>query len=175
MTSRHLAHACAAMFLTFTSLSTPAMSGDTSQVGDIIVENPWSRATPRAAKVGAGYVTIKNTGSIDDRLVSVSSPIAGVTEIHTMSITDGVMKMRKLPDGIVIPAGESIALKPGGDHVMFMKLKAPIKTGDDVKTTLTFEKAGAIEVTFDAVKIGGTPKRGSHSGATDKKAKRGSH
>jgi len=157
----------AALCALFLSLA-PASAHDGKQmtkVGDLVIHQPWSRATPRSAKVGAGYLKIENKGDTADRLVSVSSPIAGVTQIHAMSITDGVMKMRELKDGVNIPAGGSVMLKPGGNHIMFMKLGAPIRKGEAFEATLTFEKAGTATVTFMPVKIGGTPKgmkRGSH-------------
>ncbi|MEL7543648.1 MAG: copper chaperone PCu(A)C [Pseudomonadota bacterium] len=170
--------AFAVTFATSAALASPVSAGSATKVGDLVIEQPWSRATPKAAKVGAGYLTITNNGAGADRLLAVSSPIAGVTEIHTMTVTDGIMKMRKLQDGIEIPAGESITLAPGGDHVMFMQLKTPIRKDDKIAATLTFEKAGTVNVTFGAVKIGSTPKgvaRGSHAGKTTTKAKRGSH
>jgi len=115
----------------------------------ISIENPFSRATPGGAKVGAGYMTIINKGTAADRLVSATSPAAGKVEIHEMSMQDNVMKMRELPAGLPIEAGKSISLAPGGYHLMLMGLKAPLKQGDKVPVTLTFAKAGKIEVTLD--------------------------
>jgi copper(I)-binding protein len=89
-------------------------------------------------------------GSEDDRLVSASTDVAKKTEIHTMTMDGGVMRMRPLTDGVVIPAGAKVALKPGGEHIMIMGLKNGIESGSDVTITLVFEKAGAIDVTFPA-------------------------
>ncbi|MEL6288899.1 MAG: copper chaperone PCu(A)C [Pseudomonadota bacterium] len=142
--------------------------------GSLTIEQPWARATPKAAKVGAGYIRITNNGSADDRLVSAETDIAGVTELHTMSMTDGVMRMRRMENGLVIKAGETIELAPGGDHIMFMRLPAPITKDQKFKTRLLFEKAGPIEVTFSAVRIGGTPK-GAKRGSHGAQPTRGSH
>ena len=82
------------------------------KAGDIAIEAPWSRATPGGAKVAAGYLTIKNGGAAPDRLVSATADIAERTEIHEMSMTDGMMKMRQVTDGVAVPAGGSVALAP---------------------------------------------------------------
>ena len=122
--------------------------------GSISIEKPFSRATPGGAKVGAGYMTITNKGATADRLVSASSPVAGKVEIHEMTMQDGIMKMRELPGGLPIAAGKSASLAPGGYHIMLMELKGPLKQGDKVPVTLTFEKAGKVEVTLDVQGIG---------------------
>jgi uncharacterized protein YcnI/copper(I)-binding protein len=96
--------------------------------------------------VGGGYVTIDNSGSADDRLVSASSPLAGTVELHEMAMVGDVMKMRRVDGGIALPAGKTTELKPGGLHIMFMKVKEPFKEGAKVPVTLTFEKAGAVDV-----------------------------
>ncbi len=140
-----------------THLQPPAIT-----VGDLRIQNAWSRATPKTAKVGAGYVTIENTGSSADRLLKVESAIAGHAEVHEMKMTDGVMKMRPLSTGLEIPAGGSVTLKPGGNHIMFMKLAGPIQKDAPFKATLTFEKAGAVTLTFNTVKVGGTPDHSGH-------------
>jgi copper(I)-binding protein len=118
--------------------------------GSLMLEGVWVRATATGAPTSAGYVTIHNTGSEDDRLVSASTDVAKKTEIHTMTMDGGVMRMRPLTDGVVIPAGAKVALKPGGEHIMIMGLKNGIESGSDVTITLVFEKAGAIDVTFPA-------------------------
>lgn len=126
------------------------------RVGDIEIDHPWSRATPAGAKVAAGYVTIKNEGSSPDRLIAATGVIAGKTQIHEMAVdTSGVMTMRELAGGLEIPAGGEVALKPGSFHIMFMDLKEPAKEGQAFKGTLTFEKAGTVDVEFAVGKIGG--------------------
>lgn len=128
------------------------------KVGDLLIHKPWSRATPKTAKVGAGYLRVENTGTAPDRLIKIDAAIAGHAEVHEMKMTNGVMKMRRLDGGVEIPAGQSITLKPGANHIMFMKLAGPIQKDQPFKAKLTFERAGIVEVTFSTVKIGGTLK-----------------
>lgn len=131
--------------------------------GRLSVETPWSRATPRGAKVGGGYLTITNSGKEADRLVSASSPIAGKVELHEMSMDGGIMKMRPLPKGIAVAAGATVSLAPGGLHVMFLDLKQPLQQGERFPARLTFEKAGVMDVTFEVRAIGaGSGGHGGH-------------
>jgi len=123
-------------------------AADEFKAGEISVQQPWSRATPGGATVGAGYLTITSGAETPDRLVSVSAEIAGRAEIHRMEMAHGVMKMRPLPEGVEIPAHGSVALVPGAYHVMLFDLKRPLKEGDSFPATLTFEKAGPLDVTF---------------------------
>ena len=122
--------------------------------GSITVEHPWSRATPGGAQVATGYLTIENDGSEPDRLVSATAEIAGQTGIHQMSMVDGVMKMRELTEGLPVPVGGSVVLEPNSYHLMFTGLKEPLKEGDEFSGTLTFEKAGTLDVTFEVEGIG---------------------
>ncbi|MBR1220110.1 DUF1775 domain-containing protein [Bradyrhizobium sp. U87765 SZCCT0131] len=136
-------------------MSTPATTGnDIYKAGDLTITAPWTRATPGGAKIGGGYLKITNNGKSVDRFVGGSAPFAGRVEIHEMSMTDGVMKMRPLPNGLEIKPGETVELKPGGFHVMFMDLKQPFKQGDSLKTTLEFEKAGKVDVNFSVNGVG---------------------
>jgi copper(I)-binding protein len=98
----------------------------------ILIEKPFSRATPGGSQVGVGYMAIINTGSTADRLVSASSPAAGKVQVHEMVMQNGVMKMRELPDGLPIEARKTVSLAPGGNHLMLMGLKNPLKQGDKV-------------------------------------------
>lgn len=118
------------------------------KVGDLIVARPWSRPTPGGAKVVAGYMRITNTGASPDRLVGGSTPIAGRFEIHASALTDGVMKMRRLVDGIEIAPGETVIFKPGGKHLMLADLTAAVEEGAPFPATLIFEKAGPVTVEF---------------------------
>lgn len=133
------------------------------KVGNLEIEHPWSRATPEGAKVAAGYLVIKNDSATPDRLVSVTADIAGVGEIHEMSVVDGVMTMRQLGDGIEIPANGEVKLEPGSYHLMFKDLKRPAKEGEKFAGTLTFEKAGAVSVEFAVTAVGGGD-HGKHGG-----------
>ncbi len=123
------------------------------KAGDLTIENPWARATPKGAEVGAGYLEIRNNGASSDRLTGGSADFAGV-EIHEMKMEGGVMKMRELKDGLEIPAHGSVKLAPSGFHIMFTGLKRPLVKGETVKATLTFEHAGAVAVDFAVQGVG---------------------
>jgi len=114
--------------------------------GELNISLPFTRATLPNAPVGGGFLTIENTGTEADRLVSVSSDVAGDTQIHEMAMQGEVMKMRQLTEGLEIPAGETVVLAPGGFHIMFLGLKQAFVEGETVAVTLTFEKAGAVDV-----------------------------
>ena len=117
------------------------------------VVSPWARATPAGAQTGAAYMTLVNKGAAADRLVSASTPLAAVTEFHKTVDDNGVMKMLPV-DGIEVHAGSQAVLKPGGYHVMLMKLAHPLEVGQSFPLTLTFEKAGTITVSVKVQKIG---------------------
>jgi copper(I)-binding protein len=122
--------------------------------GSITVEDPWTRATPKDAKVAAGYLTIKNEGAEPDRLVSASAGFAGKAEMHQSSMLDGMMKMRPAAEGIEIPPGSTVTFGPGGYHLMFTDLAAPLIQGDTVSGELVFERAGKVEVVFKVLGMG---------------------
>lgn len=124
------------------------------KAGALTLKQPWTRAT--AGTVGAGFVEIVNAGKTADQLVSASSPASGRMEIHTMTMEGGIMRMRPLPDGIAIPAGATASLKPGGNHLMLIGLKAPLAQGQTVPVTLTFKKAGAVKVQLTVEAPGAT-------------------
>jgi len=121
--------------------------------GDITIDHPWARATPGAAKNGAAFLTLSNAGAAGDTLLSASSGVAKKTELHTHQMTDGVMKMRQV-EKIDVAAGGTTELKPGGLHIMFMGLHKPLKEGSSFPLTLTFEKAGSVEVEVKVEKVG---------------------
>lgn len=133
------------------------------KAGDLEIMHPWSRAIPEGAKVAAGYVTIANHGATADRLVGAQGEIADVGQIHEMSVdAAGVMTMREVSGGVEIPAGQTVELKPGAMHIMFMQLKQAPEAGKKFKGTLTFEKAGAVAVEFAVEPIGGKPADEGH-------------
>jgi periplasmic copper chaperone A len=134
----------AGLAMAFPSLA----QAQTYKAGDLEISQVWSRATPKGSKIAAGYLTITNNGKTADKLVSVSAPSAKQVEVHEMAMKDGVMTMRPIPGGIAIGSGKSIKLTPGGLHMMFMNIAAPLKQGDSFPATLVFEKAGAVEVMF---------------------------
>lgn len=134
-------------------ISVPASAEDIVK-GDLTISKTWTRATPPKARNGGGFAEIKNAGSEADRLIAATSPVAKKVELHEMAVNDGIMKMRELEAGIDVPAGETVALKPGGLHIMFMGLNEPFKEGSSVPVVLTFEKAGDVEIVLDVNKMG---------------------
>lgn len=148
-----------AMAMALTAGGIVAMAHDYTREG-LKVEHPWARATPGKAQTGAGYVTVTNNGGAADRLTGGESPAANSVEIHTMSMDNGVMRMRALPDGVAIGPGETVVLEPGGMHLMFMGLKTPFEKDDEIPVTLHFEQAGAVEVMMTVEAMGAM--KGSH-------------
>ncbi len=124
------------------------------KAGDLVITQAWTRATPKGAKIGTGYLTIENKGSAPDRLIGGSADIAGKVEVHEMAMKDGVMKMRALDDGLTIEPGKTVKLAPGGYHLMMFDLKSPLKQGDTLPITLKFEKAGEVKVSLAVEGIG---------------------
>jgi copper(I)-binding protein len=126
------------------------------KVGNIEVGHPWAKATVPGQPVAGGFLKITNNGSEADRLVKVSSDVSDNIQLHDMKIEEGIMKMGEVAGGIEVAPGATVELKPGALHVMFMGIKAPFKEGEAVKATLTFEKAGTVDVEFkiDAAKPG---------------------
>ncbi|MBI1685764.1 copper chaperone PCu(A)C [Caulobacter hibisci] len=110
----------------------------------VAVADAWCRAAPAGAMAGGCYVTL--TAAADDRLVAVETPAAKRGEIHIMSMDGGVMRMRKLADGIALPAGQAVALKPGAEHLMIIGPKIALKDGAKVPLTLKFAKAPPVTV-----------------------------
>lgn len=115
----------------------------------VIVETPWARATPPGAPVAGGFLTVRNSGRSADRLLSASSPDAERVEIHEMRMDDGMMRMRRIDDGLAIAPNATLELKPGGYHLMFIKPAHPFVAGETVTATLRFERGGTREVRFE--------------------------
>jgi hypothetical protein len=152
------------LVLALSLAAAPALAQQT-KVGDLTIEQPWARATPKGAAVGAGYLEIRNAGASPDRLTGGSADFAGV-EIHQMKMDKGVMTMRQVKDGLEIPAHGSVKLAPSGYHLMFTGLKHALVKGESVKATLTFEHAGPVTVEFPVQGIGASgPAAGAKDGA----------
>jgi copper(I)-binding protein len=132
-------------------------------VGSIHISQPWSRATPKGAKAGAGYMTITNKGTTPDKVSCISDDASAQCEIHSMTMEGGVMKMRPVEGGLEITPGETVTLVPSGFHVMFRDLKHPLEEGKTVKATLKFDKAGSVDVECPILAIG-APAPGTASG-----------
>lgn len=109
------------------------------------ISRPFTRATPPGGQVAGAFMSIENRGKDADRLVGVSSPVAGLAQVHEMAMAGGLMQMRAV-QGIELKPGATVQLRPGGYHIMLEALKQPLKQGDQIPLTLTFEKAGPIEI-----------------------------
>jgi periplasmic copper chaperone A len=135
------------------AFAAPPALADSIKAGDLTIDSPWARATPKGSPVGAGYLTIKNDGASADRLTGVTVDFATV-QVHEMKMTDGVMQMREITGGLEIPAHNSVALAPNGDHLMFVGLKHPLAKGETVKATLSFEHAGQVAIDMPVLAVG---------------------
>ena len=113
--------------------------------GELLIAQPWSPPTPPTAAVGAVYLSITNRGATADRLVAVSTPVAGSAEIHESRTLNGMVTMDQLP-ALDCPAHATVTIAPGGLHIMLLGLKRPLAAGADFPLTLRFEGAGAVTV-----------------------------
>ncbi|MCH8496999.1 MAG: copper chaperone PCu(A)C [Marinobacter sp.] len=127
------------------ALSPVTMAHD-YRVGSLEIDHPWSRPTPPGMPVGVGYMVITNHGSDDVRLVAAESPRTETVSIHESFMEGGVMRMQTMADGLLIPAGATVELKPHSYHLMLEGLNAPLKEGERVALTLTFDGAPTAEV-----------------------------
>lgn len=127
--------------------ASPAWAHD-YKVGSLEINHPWTRATAPSARSGGGFLTIVNKGDVPDRLISARSDASEKVEIHEMKMDGNIMRMRELEKGLELSPGATVLLKPGGYHIMFMELKAPMTKGTKVPVTLVFERAGSIVVDF---------------------------
>jgi copper(I)-binding protein len=136
----------------------------TYKAGALVIEAPWTRATPGKSSIGAGFVKITNTGKEPDRLIGGSAELAKTFEVHEMSMSGNVMKMRRLDKGLEIKPGQSVELKPSSYHIMFIGLARPLKVDETIKGTLVFERAGTVSVEYSVRPIGAQPagKSGGH-------------
>lgn len=143
-----------AAFAAAVSLWSPGAQAGDYTIGDITVSGPWARASAGKVKNGAAYVTqIVNNGHQVDRLTGVDTPAAKKASLHTSKMEDDIMKMLPVK-AIEVKPGEPAVMKPGGLHIMLMGLKAPLKMGDMFPMTLTFEKAGTLEIKVMVVEPG---------------------
>ncbi|MFZ3154755.1 copper chaperone PCu(A)C [Pseudomonas sp.] len=113
--------------------------------GELHIEHPWSREMPAVAPTAAVYFVLHNQGAEVDRLLSVSTPHAGKAELHEHIHADGLMKMQQVQN-VAIPVGGAVKFASMGYHVMLFNLQQQAKDGERFPLTLTFEKAGAVEV-----------------------------
>ncbi len=114
---------------------------------DIRVENVWGRPSPQMTEAGAVYMVIKNDGDQDDKLIAAKTDVCEVVELHQSMLEGDVMSMHPVEGGVIeIPAGGSVELKPGGLHLMLIRLKSPLEQGASIALTLVFEKSGQVGV-----------------------------
>jgi copper(I)-binding protein len=125
-----------------------ASVGHAIAAGPITIERPWARASAPGQTVGGGFMTIVHQDDGEDRLISASTPIAREVQIHSMNMDGGVMRMRPVEGGLAIPAGGRVVLQPGGLHLMFMDIGAPLVAGSTFPVTLRFAKTGEVKVEF---------------------------
>ena len=111
---------------------------------DIQVTGAWARKPLTSKGNSAAFMSITNHGKADNRLTGVRSPAAGKAELHSHSMTDGIMRMRKVEGGIRLPAGQTVKLAPGGYHVMLMRPARPLEAGARLPLTLIFEKGAPL-------------------------------
>ena len=136
------------------SLLALAASAHEYTAGSLKIVHPYARETPPAATVGSAYLAVANAGATSDRLVGGRTPRAERVEIHTMVHEGNVMKMRPLPNGLDIPASQTVTLAPGGLHLMLLGLGQPLREGERIPMVLTFERAGDVAVELEVQKVG---------------------
>ena len=152
---KNIANACTTcLALTLLQISTTPVQAADYDIGSIHIAQPWARATPKGASSGAAYMTITNNGKTPDRVSCVSSDASAQCQIHTMTMENGVMKMRPVEGGLELKPGETVMLKPSSFHIMLVNLKQPLEQGKTVNATLQFEKAGTVKVEFPVAAIG---------------------
>jgi copper(I)-binding protein len=131
------------LLLLFTLVALPACAGTAAD--EVTVIDPWAREVPPVMSTSAGFLSLKNTGSVEHKLISASSDGAGMVELHTHINNNGVMQMRPVED-IPVAAGATTELKPGGLHIMLMMLNKPLVAGEHVNITLTFEDGSSKQI-----------------------------
>ncbi len=146
-----ISRVCSALLMTCAAtLAWPAIvaaeDSPNVSIGTLFIEGAFTRPTPPGAKNAAGYLSIINEGSVPDRLVSVDSDVSDKTKLQDSKANGAT----DLSDGIEIPAGGTVNLAPGGDHVVFLNIHHPVKAGDIIHATLGFENAGQIDIGFHA-------------------------
>lgn len=156
------------------SLAAFAAQAHSFTLGELHIGHPYARATAPGQPSGGGYLSVHNSGKVVDRLIAVQADISAGAEMHEMKMDGNVMRMREL-SAIDVPAGQKVELKPGGLHIMFTGLKAPLKAGDKFPVKLRFEKAGEVTVTVNVEAVTASPASGSHGGHGDHGAHGGKH
>lgn len=146
------------------TLSVPAMAADGHdpagvEIGDLTVRDVWARASVTAN--GVAYLSVHNGGTEDDTLIAARSPAAGMADLHTILMDEGVMRMRPV-ENMPIPAGATVTLEPGGLHIMLMHLHGPLTEGDSITLFLTFANAGEVQLEVPVMAAGAEGPAMSH-------------
>jgi hypothetical protein len=123
-------------------------SSSSSAAAGVTAQDPWVKTA--STGMTAAFVTLVNGTDKPDVLVSAATPAAGMVQLHEMVMQDGQMVMQEKKGGIEVPANGSAVLEPGGNHIMLMELAAPIKVGDDVTITLTFQSGATLQIVAPA-------------------------
>lgn len=131
------------------------------QVAAVRAEQPWARATAPKQTVGGAYVAL--TSPVDDRLMGASSPAAGHVELHEMTMDASVMRMRELKGGLPLPAGKTVTLAPGGQHMMLVDLRGPLTAGQVIVLQLRFEHAAPVELEVPVAPVGASGPHRDHT------------
>jgi copper(I)-binding protein len=153
------------LFLSTALLLAPpaAFACETFTVGDLTIEHAWSKATIGAERPAVFYVEITNNSSAGDALIGITTPAANMPMLHETVVMDGIASMPHAMS-IPVPAGETVALSPGGYHGMLMGLATALKEGDRFPVTLTFENAGDVTVDVDVLSLRAEGPDCSHAG-----------
>lgn len=146
---------CLSVFVLALALVAPTAFAHDYSHGPVTVDHPWSRPTPPGTPMGVGYMSISNSGSSDITLVGAATPRAGNVSIHETSMHEGVMRMAPVKGGLAIPAGTTVELKPHSFHLMLEKLKSPLREGESIPLTLTFEGADEMQVELNVESLDG--------------------
>jgi copper(I)-binding protein len=134
------------------------------EAGSVLIEHPMVSPTPAGRSATAGYMTLLNRGTTPDRLASAASPLAERVELHETYVgAGGMVGMRALPRGVVIPPNGRAVLSPGGLHLMITGLREPLRQGDALPLTLHFERGGRVDI-LAAVERASAPARDHHGG-----------
>lgn len=150
-----------------------ALFASNAYATNVTASDAWARASAGMAKAGAAFMTLTNTATHDHTLVSASSDISKRVELHTHTMVDGVMQMREVEGGINVPTGETVMLAPGGLHVMFMGLHAPLKEGTTFDLTLTFDSGRSTTTQVKVLSVGAMGSAAGHMGHDAPKADMG--
>lgn len=148
-----------AMFLM--AITSSAWAGE-GHVGPLHVQQPWAREMPPVSRTAAAYLSVHNSGAEQDRLVAATTPVAARVELHTHEHGAGMMRMRQIA-GVDLPAGQRVSFEPGGLHMMLVDLQRPLVAGQGFELSLTFERAGSVQVQVQ-VRKDAPPAPGGHAG-----------